>query len=287
MKEFEFIESLKHLSKGDRLSGIGDDAALTDGVLIAKDIIAEGVHFTTDAPLKNVIFRLFSANISDIAAMGGHADRVLLGFALPPHIDKKELADAVAYACGFYGVDLVGGDTTSSRSDFFASLTVLGKPSAHVLRRSGVQVGDTVYISRPVGGAAAMLAKELSGEKIYDHYMNTAEVELGALLGSFGVNACIDISDGLGRDASHIAAASGVQIDIDSALIPDYPPFEAVGSGEEYALCFTVSENRAAELERLVNAKLGRKLHRIGKVVSGTGVYMDGINIADKGWEHL
>lgn len=286
MKEFEFIESLKHLSRGDSLSGIGDDAALSEGVLIAKDIVTEGVHFTAGAPLNNVIFRLFTANVSDIAAMGGRADRVLLGFALPPYVDKRELAEAVSRACEFYNVDLIGGDTTSSLSGFFASLTVFGKPSSHVLKRSGAKAGDAVYISRPVGGSAVMLKRELAGEKVYDHYLYQAETELGALLGSFGVNSCIDISDGLGRDASHVAVSSGVRVDVDSALIPDYPPFEAAESGEEYALLFTLPQERAAELEKLVDEKLGRKFYRIGTVGEGAGVFMDGVSIADKGWEH-
>jgi thiamine-monophosphate kinase len=286
LKEFEFIESLKHLSKGDSLSGIGDDAALTDNILIAKDIVIEGIHFTSGAPLKNVIFRLFTANISDIAAMGGRADRVLLGFALPHYIDKKELAEAVEYACKFYNVDLIGGDTTSSKSCFFASLTVLGKPSKYILRRNGAKVGDVVYISRPIGGVASMLARELAGEKNYDHYMNTAEVELGELLGGFGVNSCLDISDGLGRDASHIAKASGVRIDFDSKLFPVYEAFKAVSSGEEYALCFTIDESRASKLEEQVLLNLSRKIYKIGAVREGSDIYLDEILVSNMGWEH-
>jgi len=287
LKEFAFIESLKELSPDDRLHGIGDDAVLTDGLLIAKDIITEGVHFTKDAPLQNIIFRLFTANVSDIAAMGGRAEKALLGVALPSYVDKSRLTEAVRYSCAYYDIKLIGGDTTSSASHFFASLTIIGSPSENVLVRSGAQEGDDIYLSRPVGGAAAMLARELSGEKVYDHYLYKAETELGAYLGSFGVNSCIDISDGLGRDASHIAEASRVRMELDSRLIPEYGLSDAVSSGEEYALLFTVSKSRSKEMEELIHRDLKRPVYRIGKVKKGAGVFLDGEDISHKGWEHL
>ncbi|WP_265822839.1 thiamine-phosphate kinase [Geovibrio ferrireducens] len=287
MKEFAFIESLKSLSPEGGLYGIGDDAVLTDGLLIAKDIVTEGVHFTEGAPLQNIIFRLFTANVSDIAAMGGRAEKALLGVALPELLDKGRLTEAVRYACSYYNIKLIGGDTTSSVSHFFASLTIIGSPSENVLVRSGAKEGDEVYLSRPVGGAAAMLARELAGERVYDHYLYKAETELGEYLGSFGVNSCIDISDGLGRDASHIAEASGVRIELDSRLIPEYGISDAVSSGEEFALLFTVPESRAKEMEELIHRDLKRPVYRIGKVTKGSGVFMDGENISEKGWEHL
>ncbi|MGE4496232.1 MAG: thiamine-phosphate kinase [Deferribacterales bacterium] len=286
MKEFAFIESLKSLSPKGGLHGIGDDAVLADGLLIAKDIVTEGVHFTEGAPLQNIIFRLFTANVSDIAAMGGRAEKALLGVALPEFLDKAKLAEAVRYACSYYDIKLIGGDTTSSVSHFFASLTIIGSPSENVLVRSGAKEGDEVYLSRPVGGAAAMLARELAGERVYDHYLYKAETELGEYLGSFGVNSCIDISDGLGRDASHIAEASGVRIELDSRLIPEYGISDAVSSGEEFALLFTVPESRAKEMEELIHRDLKRPVYHIGKVTKGSGVFMDGEDISEKGWEH-
>ncbi|QAR32284.1 thiamine-phosphate kinase [Geovibrio thiophilus] len=286
MKEFAFIKSLKNLSSADGLHGIGDDAVLTDGLLIAKDIVAEGVHFTKYAPLQNIIFRLFTANVSDIAAMGGQAEKALLGVALPSTLNKEKLTEAVRYACSYYDIKLIGGDTTSSISHFFASLTIIGSPSENILTRNGAKEGDEVYLSRPVGGAAAMLARELAGERVYEHYLYKAETELGEYLGGFGVNSCIDISDGLGRDASHIAEASGVRIELDSRLIPEYGISDAVSSGEEFALLFTVPKSRAKEMEELIHRDLKRPVYRIGKVKKGAGVFMDGEDISEKGWEH-
>jgi thiamine-monophosphate kinase len=287
VKEFEFIESLKTFTKKDSLRGIGDDAVLVGKTLLALDQVVEGVHFTAGAPLENIIFRLFTANVSDIAAMGGRAENALLGIAIPPHIDKKKLSAAIQYACEHYGIDLVGGDTTSSKKHLFASLCVTGKPSAYILERNGARVGDDVFISRPVGGAAEMLARELAGEKIYDHYMFRAETELGRFLGEFGVNSCIDISDGLGRDASHIAEASGVRMDLDPRLIPEYGVFDAVSSGEEFALLFTVSKSASRELERLIHRDLNRPIYRIGDVNKGSGVYINGSSISERGYEHV
>ncbi|WP_022851079.1 thiamine-phosphate kinase [Limisalsivibrio acetivorans] len=287
MKEFEFIKRLASgLDKPLSEIGIGDDAALSGGVLMAKDIMAEGVHFSSDAPLRNIIFRLFTANVSDIAAMGGRAKRVLLGFAKPSGLNSEELIQAVGRAAVFYGVEIVGGDTTSSKNGFFASLTVLGEPGGHVLRRSGAKAGDVLYLSRPVGGALELLEKELRGGKDFSHYLFEAETKLGSFLGEFGVSSCIDISDGLGRDAGHIAESSNVRIMIDHELIPMYPPERAVQSGEEFALLFTVPPGKAEELERGIHRSLGRPVHRIGKVLSGEGVYMGDKNVSLIGWEH-
>lgn len=284
MKEFAFIESLKKNGNSDGLTGIGDDAALVNGMLISKDIVVEGVHFTSGAPLADVIFRLFTANVSDIAAMGGVAEKALLGVAIPAGFDKTLLSEAILKACEFYNIELVGGDTTFSKGGFFASLTIIGKPSRHILKRSGAKEGDLVFISRKVGEASKLLEQELAGEPIYEHYRVQAELELGKLLGEFGVNSCIDISDGLGQDAGHIAKASKVKIEISPLLFPFGEC--SLSSGEEFALLFTVSADVSAELTKIIEQKLSRKVFHIGYVQKGEGVFYGEQDISKIGWEH-
>lgn len=272
--------------------GVGDDAALFGTTLIAKDIMAENVHFTSDAPMSHVMKKLLTANVSDIAAMGGTAKYALLGMAVPAgrDIDPADIAKSME----LYGIKLIGGDTTSSDGGLFLSLTIVGERNEYVLTRSGAKVGDLVYISRPLGRVRQLLDRELKGEKDnYNHYLVMAETALGDLLGRTGfANSCIDVSDGAGRDASHIADMSGVRIIIEKELVPtghltgiEDPVSYALGSGEEYALLFTVPADKTAELEQAYP-----KAVRIGYVETGAGVYLkDGdklTDISETGYEH-
>ena len=292
MKEFSLIESLSHMLKDSGIAlGVGDDAALFGDVLVAKDLMAENVHFTSEAPMSHVMRKLITANVSDIAAMGGIAQYALLGMAVPNgrEIDPKDIVNAM----DAYGVKLIGGDTTSSDGGLFLSLTIIGKRNEYVLKRSGAKVGDLLYLSRPVGRVRQLLDKELAGDKdSYNHYLVKAETGLGDLLGRTGMaNSCIDVSDGVGRDASHIADMSNVKIIIEKDKFPvahlkgvENPVMYALGSGEEYALLYTVSPERQTELESVHGSIL------IGRVEKGKGVWLedkDGLSdISDTGYEH-
>ncbi|MGE4318362.1 MAG: thiamine-phosphate kinase [Deferribacterales bacterium] len=293
MKEFSLIESLSHMLKDSGIAlGVGDDAALFGDTLIAKDIMAENVHFTPDAPLDHVMKKLLTANVSDIAAMGGTAKYALLGLAVPNgrEIDPKELLRPFEA----YDVELIGGDTTSSAGGLFLSLTIVGTPNKHVLTRSGAKPGDLLFLSRPVGRVRQLLDRELNGGKDnYNHYLVRAETALGDLLGRTGMaTSCIDVSDGVGRDASHIADKSGVKIIIEKNKVPvghlsgiDDPVMYALGSGEEFALLFTMPPDKKDELESVYNSAVC-----IGRIEEGHGVYLeDGdklTDISDIGYEH-
>lgn len=295
MKEFSFIETLqKRMGTSAVPLGIGDDAALADDVLIAKDIMVEDVHFTRHAPLENIIYRLFTANVSDIAAMGGTARNVLLGVASPPgRVEETALCDAIEAACKDYGVNLIGGDTTASKHDLFLSLTVTGTPGPNLLTRSAARPGDVVFLSRPCGFCQYHLERELEGMGFYAHYRMRAETALGSLLSASGLVSCaIDISDGLGRDLSHIADASKVAIHLDQKSIPiAHLPVTnrlkyALASGEEFALAFTVPEEHADQLTNDIKARMNRPLYPVGKVTEGSGVFIDERNISNFGHEH-
>lgn len=290
-KEFSLIEGLsKMLNKGGVTLGVGDDAALFGGTLLTKDIMVQGVHFTDNAPFLHIMRKAVTANVSDIAAMGGTAKYGLLGIAVPEGY-SVEPADIVG-AFETYGLELIGGDTTSSKDSLFVSVTVLGDKNEHLLTRSGAEPGDLIYLSRPVGRVRELLEEEIAGSGCYNHYLVRAETELGDLLGRTGIaTSCIDISDGLGRDASHIAEKSGVCMVIEADKVPfshltekDDPVMFAIGSGEEFALLFTLPPERKNELEQMSSSAC------IGRVEKGSGVYLEKgserVDISAAGHEH-
>lgn len=267
--------------------GVGDDAALFGTTLIAKDIMAEGVHFTHDAPFSHIMQKLLTANVSDIAAMGGVAKYALLGIAVPA--GREISAEDIVRPFESYGVKLIGGDTTSSASGLFVSLTIVGERNEHVLTRSGAKVGDLLFLSRPAGRVRQLLDREIAGNTDnYNHYLVRAETALGDFLGRTGIaNSCIDVSDGIGRDASHISGRSGVKIVIEYPKVPHdgYSVEYALGSGEEFSLLFTVPADRVDDLKSAYPSAVC-----IGRVEAGSGVWLekDGqlTDISDVGYEH-
>lgn len=293
MKEFSLIESLSNMLGNSGIAlGVGDDAALFGDTLVAKDIMAENIHFTHDAPFSHVLKKLLTSNVSDIAAMGGTAQYALLGIAVPHGrvIDPKDIIAPFEA----YGIKLIGGDTTSSDGGLFVSITIIGKRNEHVVTRSGAKNGDRLFLSRPVGRVRQLLERELKGDKDnYNHYLVRAESGLGELLGTTGyANSCIDVSDGVGRDASHIADMSKVKIVIEKEKVPvdhlegiSEPVLYALGSGEEFALLFTVPKKYASKIKSIHKTAVC-----IGYVEKGEGVFLkDGENYTDistTGWEH-
>lgn len=287
-KEFSLIESLSEmLNDGGVTLGVGDDAALFGETLIAKDIMAEGVHFTKGAPIMHIMRKIVTANVSDIAAMGGVAEHALLGIAIPEGYEIN--AEDLVRPFNTYGLNLIGGDTTSSKDGLFISVTIIGRKNEFLLTRSGAKPGDLIYLSRPVGRVREALDRELKGEEFYNHYLVKAETELGDLLGKTGyATSCIDVSDGVGRDASHIAEKSGVKMVIEAENFPalglqsDDPLMYSIESGEEFALLFTVDKDKSTEFEMASANSI-----RIGHVEEGSGVFLDdGTDISGSGYEH-
>lgn len=304
MNELEFIKSLEK-TFGNGVSSIGDDAALFDDkYLICKDIMAEGVHYLKSAPINMVISKLFASNISDIAAMGGKAEKVLLGMALSDKNLLGTITAAVKSECEKYDTALIGGDTSAAEETSFFSMTVIGARGKHVITRGGAKEGDLIYVSRPLGLCRLSLEKELGMadwdiDKYY-HYKVSAEYELGVLLGNNGlVSAMTDISDGLGADIYNICLASGAGAVIEAGLsdlshLQNYdidPLSYFISSGEEYALLWTVHPEYREKLENEILMKLGRKLSPIGKITGGKGVMLRNggktIDISACGYEHF
>lgn len=305
MKEFDFINLLRRNFPGDYPASIGDDAALFGGnFLIAKDILVENIHFLPSAPLDLVIGKLFTANISDIAAMGGKPSAVLLGVACKEG-DLEEIAAAVIEHSAYYGVKVIGGDTCASRSGLFLSATVIGEKGANILQRNGAKPGDVIYLSRSVGLAQLSLEKELGKNNLpidkYYHYSLKAETAVGLFLGiDKRVSCCCDISDGLGRDLSGIASESGVKAVVDFKEV-DLSYLDKFGvksfdfflsSGEEFALLFAVRGKDADIFEKDFESRFCMKPLKIGFFSEGKGceaLLADGSvkDISKMGFQHF
>ena len=251
------------------------------------------------------MLKIVTANVSDICAMGGIATHILLGISIPKNrFDNNELIDAIIFAINAYNLQLIGGDTTSSKERLFLSVTVLGKKNKYVLKRSGAKLGDYLYLSRKLGLNMLALENEISATS-YDieeflHYKMRAETEVAKLLGGCKyVNSCIDISDGLISEAVHIAKSSKVSVSIDVDNLPlehlknytDNPLKTFITSGEEYALLFSVSKEGIDCIEDIEN-KLNTKFYRIGKIIekSENFIYLKSkgksISIDGLGFEH-
>lgn len=303
--ELSFINLLRTFTKQPRISlAIGDDAACFNNYLVTTDAMVENIHFTTQAGINNIVFKLFTSNISDIAAMGGSPLYALLTTSIPKNrIPHMKLINAINAALQYYGIYLIGGDTTGSARDMFLSLTLIGKKNKYLLTRSHAKPGDLLCLSRPTGLSLVGLEKEMYNKhqsiESYYHYKIPAEVDLGKMLGTLkGCTSCIDISDGIGVDANHLSEESNVKVIVEAKKLPTkhLKKFNideikyVIASGEEYALLFTVDKcefNKvASEIKKLMN----REIYLIGHIESGKGVFLKKgeklIDISKSGYIH-
>lgn len=300
--EFELIARyLSHLGaeREDVLLGVGDDAAVVRAppghdLALAHDTLVDGVHFPRGMPADQVGYRCLAVNLSDLAAMGARPAWALLSLTLPS-------GDAEWVRCFASGLDrlareaglaVVGGDTTSG--PLTVGLSVVGwLPAGLALTRSGARVGDELWVSGWPGEAAAGLAFIQSGEGAQSapvaglvERFRWPQPRLGlgaALLGR--ASACIDLSDGLAADVGKLCHASGVAADLDSRSLPVSAALRAgaadertlrgwlLAGGDDYELAFTLPTGTDPTPLR---AAAGCDVHRIGRIVEGAGVRLDG-----------
>lgn len=293
--EFAFLDRLtRRLPAPPRgQTWIGDDSAvLADGRLIATDLLVEGVHFRSAwARPVDIGFKALAVNLSDIAAMGGVPESAVVAVALPPN--RPGLADALlaglAECAGRFACPLVGGDT-SSGPELFIAVTVTGttRPPAPVLR-SGARAGETVFVTGPLGGAAAALARLEAGDRAGSAealHRPLPRLREGRAATDAGATAMLDLSDGLAVDVPRIAGASGVGIELDPEQIPVAAAatrHQAVGGGDDYELCFSAPD---PDRVRAVFEEAGlRAPSAIGVTTADGGVTLGGQPLGG-GWEH-
>lgn len=286
--EFGLID---HLTQGltsvnaSTIKGVGDDAAVIDNgefvTLVSKDLLIEGVHFDLSyTPLKHLGYKAAVVNISDIVAMNGKAEQLLIGISVSNRFPVEaldELYSGLRLACEKYKVDLVGGDTTSSVSGLFISVTVIGRAKKEdVVYRSTARENDLICVSGDLGGAymgLLLLEREKQVFKAnplmqpdlegYDYVLERqlkpeARPDVLEKLREAGVKptSMIDISDGLASEVLHLSKDSGLgcriyenklPIDVVTADVAAEfqidPTTAAMNGGEDYELLFTVNVN--------------------------------------------
>ncbi|MBW6519451.1 MAG: thiamine-phosphate kinase [Desulfoarculaceae bacterium] len=312
----------------DLIQGIGDDCAVfgTPGAgqwLITTDTLVDSVHFDRAWHPPELLGRKsIAVNLSDIAAMGGRPRFVLLSLCLPQDLETEWLQRwlaGVAAILAEQGCVLIGGDTVRGR-ELVISVTVIGEAAPdQILYRTGATPGDSVYVSGPLGSAAAGLAlfqrAKLEGtdpeqwsqwQDLLDAHLNPRpQVKLGQQLGSSGcVSAMQDVSDGLATDLAHICQESGTGSILYADRLPALSVIDNAAfflnkekldlmlkGGEDYQLLFTVRPGKEKELEARLLTELSHQIYPVGTIIKGQGVLLeksDGsrCDITFQGYEH-
>lgn len=285
--EFGLIDLLtKHvqLKQSSTIKGVGDDCAVihhgAKQTLVTKDLLIEGVHFDlTYMPLKHLGYKAAVVNISDIIAMNGKPTQLVIGIGASNRISveaMEEIYKGIYLACDKYNVDLIGGDTVSSKSGLFISVTALGEVSkSDIVYRNTAKKGDLVCVSGDLGAAymgLLVLEREKQAFKAdpnmqpeldgHDYILGRqlkpeARIDILETLKKAKVKptSMIDISDGLASELLHICTQSNlgsslyeekIPIDVTTDLIAKefelVPTTCALSGGEDYELLFTVSQ---------------------------------------------
>ena len=318
--EFAFIQSITpaYTFREELIHGIGDDAALyhidSDWDEIAcADTMVEGIHFkkSTLSPFQ-IGRKALAVNISDIAAMGGIPMFYLVSISVPQtgwsSKQLKEIYKGIKEIGDFYEMDMIGGDTVSTRGDLHIAITVIGKiEKGRKLLRSHAKVGDVVFLTGPVGGSAAGLSSLLKGEGSDGAYVRYHQepnpcIKQGRILAKSGYRISLnDVSDGIASESHEIAEASGVSIVLDQDAIPAPEGFEAYSSfqrlewmlngGEDYELIGTVAKEDWSSVKELFQEH-HESIYQIGYVEDkGTSVWMSykdqKFKLDKKGYNHF
>jgi thiamine-monophosphate kinase len=258
---------LAELERRGLAEAIEHDAAVVDGLVLTQDALIEGVHFRFDLlGWRELGARATAVNVSDLAASGADPIALLVSLGVPA---ETELDDVLELYAGLNerGVPVRGGDTTRADRVVLA-VTAVGR-AERVPGRAGARPGDVVVLTGPLGAAGAAF-REGRLSPVPDR------VEEGKRLARLA-SAMLDLSDGLARDAGHIARRSGVRLAIELGRVPLGPGAELddLGFGEDYELLATTPD------------PLG--FPEIGRVEEGEGVELTlrGAPYSLAGWEHF
>ncbi len=330
--EFGLID---HLTKGfqlvnpSSLKGIGDDAAVIDNgqllTVVSTDMLMEGIHFDLMyTPLKHLGYKAVVVNVSDIYAMNAIPKQITVSLALSNRFSVEaldELYQGIQAACDFYGVDLIGGDTSSSLQGLAISITAIGQGEKDKLAyRNTAKVGDLICITGDLGAAylgLQILERErqlfLSQPDIQPDLENQTYVVGKQLkpearkdmIEFFAKNqlvptSMIDISDGLASELFHICTQSKVGAFLEESGIPIHPDTQlqaikfkldpvtcALSGGEDYELLFTIDPKDVEKIRFLPD------IYIAGEIVAakdGINLHTTGGNIhpiTAQGWKHF
>jgi thiamine-monophosphate kinase len=284
--EFGLIDRLTkniHLKNKSTIKGVGDDAAILDykdkQIVVSTDLLTEGIHFNLMyVPLKHLGYKAVIVNLSDVCAMNAVPKQITVNIALSSKFSVEaveELYSGIHLACEKYGVDLVGGDTTSSLTGLTISISVLGEiKNENIVYRSGAKPTDLLCVTGDLGGAymgLQLLEREnevfKGNENLqpqlegYDYILERqlkpeARVDIVSAFRETGIKptSMIDISDGLSSEIMHLCKNSNVGCNLYEDKIPMdsqtkkmaeelniNPLVAALNGGEDYELLFTIS----------------------------------------------
>ncbi|MGH2552396.1 MAG: thiamine-phosphate kinase [Chitinophagaceae bacterium] len=330
--EFGLIEHLTkniELQNASSVLGVGDDAAVIDHfgnqTIITTDLLVEGVHFDLIyTPLKHLGYKSVVVNLSDIYAMNALPAQITLSIGISNRFGLEalnEFYEGVYAACQKYGVDLVGGDTTTSQKGFIISVTAIGEAAAEkVVKRSTAQKGDLLCVSGDLGAAYVGLLflerekkiflespdvqPDLEGESYVIGRMLKPEARKDIIdffaLEKILPTSMIDISDGLSSELLHICKQSNLGCVLYEEKIPVHeemkkaafkfeidPTACALSGGEDYELLFTLSPSA---YDKLV---LNEQISVVGYMTDleeGTYIVTKGGGkhaITAQGWNHM
>jgi thiamine-monophosphate kinase len=309
MNEFELIQNYFNwpLSDPDIELGIGDDAAIFNldsgyQLVTTTDTLSEGVHFFKNDSPEDIAYKSLAVNLSDIAAMGATAKCFTLALTLPKldEIWLKQFSQSLKQTSKKYNVSLIGGDTT--RGPLNITITMMGVvETSKAIKRSGARNGDNIYVSGEIGDAALCLKKINAGERPHKAELiklnrPIPRIELGSALKGIA-NSCIDISDGLEQDLSHIIKASKVGAMVDIQELPlSQSMIKYIESnddwalplcgGDDYELCFTAPENFYSEIINI--AELCKiKITKIGVINDSKDLKIKGYDGQGQSYKHF
>jgi thiamine-monophosphate kinase len=305
--EFELLAKVRERlgTAGPRvLLGSGDDAAVTvpgGATATSVDALIEGVHFRREAGPAQIGHKALATALSDLAAMGAEAGEAYVVVGLPDDFGEEEslrLVDGMLELAGRTGTTLAGGDVSRAPVLTLAVTVVGHAPTAEdFVSRAGAQPGDALVLSGELGGAAAGLAlieepslaetiPDATADRLRQRQLRPwPRLATGRALAANGARAMIDLSDGLGGDAGHLATASAVRLEIDAGSLPVADGVAAVAGasgsdplrlassgGEDYELLAALPLERLDETIAGVAATGETSLSVIGRVVAGGGV---------------
>lgn len=291
--EFGLINELTkqiELKNTSSVVGVGDDAAVLDysgsKIVVTNDLLMEGIHFNLAyTPLKHLGYKAVVVNVSDIYAMNATPKQIVIGIAFSNRFTTKmiqEIYEGIYLACEKYGVDVVGGDTTSSHAGLAISITALGEVNGEPVRRNTAKKNDVICVTGDLGGAYMGLQLLERENKVFQDNPQTqpdfsgfsyilgrqlkpeARKDVKSIFDELKItpSAMIDISDGLSSELMHICTQSKVGCKIFADKIPlaaetiklalDFemePLIAALNGGEDYELLFTIPVSEIGKIE--------------------------------------
>jgi thiamine-monophosphate kinase len=307
----QFIE----IKNESTIKGIGDDAAVIDykgkQTVVSTDMLVEGVHFDLAyVPLKHLGFKSVSVNLSDIYAMNATPKQITISLAISNRFSVEAMEELYAgfmMACAKHNVDIIGGDTTTSKSGLVISITAIGEAeSDELVFRNGAKEGNLLCVTGDLGAAYVGLQLLEREKQIFlespgvqpdlegnDYILERqlkpeARKDIPVLLKKLEVKptSMIDISDGLASEILHITSQSNVGCNLYEEKIPidpsTYnmarefnmdPTICSLNGGEDYELLFTID---AADFPKI---KANPDITVIGHITASK----DGVNLITKG----